>query len=59
MYREGYPAIFNRVNRIVFTEDGDPVEAVTYIIREQLEETRPSPEYVAVIQQGYKDWGIV
>jgi gamma-glutamylcyclotransferase (GGCT)/AIG2-like uncharacterized protein YtfP len=55
----GYPAIYDRVNRMVMTEDGDPVEAVMYIKREQSEETQPSWEYLAVIQQGYKDWGVV
>jgi len=42
----------------VMPEDGDPVEAVTYIKREQSEETPPSQEYLTTIQQGYKDWGI-
>jgi len=31
---------------------------VTYIKSGQLEETSPTKEYVAVIQQGYKDWEI-
>ncbi len=56
---EGYPANHDRVNRMVITEDGDPVEAVIYIKREQSEETQPSREYLAVIQQGYRDWGVV
>jgi len=56
---EGYPADYDRLNIRVMTEDGDPVEAVTYIKRQQSEETRPSPEYLAVIQQGCKDWGII
>lgn len=43
----------------VFTEFGEPVETVTYIMREQSEEEQPSQEYLEVIQQGYKDWGIV
>lgn len=56
---EGYPTIYNRVNKMVIAEDGERVEVITYIMREQSEETRPSLEYVTVIQQGYKDWGIV
>jgi len=56
---EGYPTIYNRMDVVVFTEDGDPVKAVTYVKAEQSEETRPSREYVAIIQQGYKDWEIV
>jgi gamma-glutamylcyclotransferase (GGCT)/AIG2-like uncharacterized protein YtfP len=50
---------YRRKTVIVFTEFGEPVEAITYIMRELSEETQPSQEYLAVIQQGYKDWGIV
>lgn len=56
---EGYPGSYNRANLRVFTEDGDLVEAITYIKAEQSEETPPSKEYLAVIQQGYRDWEIV
>ena len=56
---EGYPATYNRIDIVAFNEDGEPVKAVTYIKVEQSEETKPSREYVATIQQGYRDWGIV
>lgn len=56
---EGYPHNYNRFNVNVFTEDGEPVQAVTYIKAGQSEETQPSPQYLSIIQQGYKDWGIV
>ena len=56
---EGYPADYNRIKVIVNKEDGEPVEAVTYIKAGRLEETQPSQEYVALIRQGYKDWGLV
>jgi len=56
---EGCPGNYNRLKVRVFDEDGEPVEAVTYIKSGQLEETPPSKEYLAVIQQGYRDWGIV
>ena len=56
---EGYPAIYNHLNVTVWTETGDAVEAITYIKVEQSEETRPSREYLAAIQQGYRDWEIV
>lgn len=46
---------YNRINVTVFTEDGEPVKAVTYIKAEQAEESKPSPEYLAIIQQGYRD----
>lgn len=56
---EGYPDIYTRVNVIVTDGFGNRMEAVTYIKVEQSEETQPSKEYLAIIQQGYKDWGIV
>lgn len=56
---EGYPHTSNKQNVTVFDEDGEPVQAVTYIRTLQSEETRPSEEYLAVIQQGYRDWLIV
>lgn len=56
---EGYPANYNRINVTVFDEDGNPVEVLTYIKAGQIEETQPSKEYLAVIRQGYRDWGII
>ncbi|MFH0769376.1 MAG: gamma-glutamylcyclotransferase family protein [Chloroflexota bacterium] len=56
---EGYPRDANRLKVTVFDEDGEPIQAITYIKTGQLEETMPSPEYLSVIQQGYRDWGIV
>ena len=53
-----YEASYNRFKVTVFNEDGEPIEAITYIKSGQLEETPPSKEYVAVIQQGYRDWEI-
>ena len=55
---EGYPTVYERLTVIVNTEDDDPVKAITYIMREQSEEKKTSPEYLAVIRQGYKDWSI-
>jgi len=54
-YEEGY----DRLKVTVFTEVNEPIEAITYIKSGQLEETQPSKEYLAVIQQGYRDWGLV
>ena len=56
---EGYPITYNRMNTIVFAEFGEPIEAITYVKVEQSDETQPSQGYLATIQQGYKDWGIV
>jgi len=55
---EGYPDIYTRVNVIVTDGFGSRMEAVTYIKVEQSEDTQPSKEYLAIIQQGYRDWGI-
>ena len=55
---EGYPTNYNRINVTVFDEDGNPIEAVTYIKAGQLEETQPSEKYLSIIQQGFRDWGI-
>ncbi len=56
---EGYPRSSHKLNVTVFNEDGEPIQAMTYIKFGQLEETQPSREYLAVIQHGYRDWGIV
>ena len=53
-----YPTTYKQFNVIVWTDDGDPVEAVTYIKNEQSPETKPSLELLAVIRQGYRDWDI-
>ncbi len=51
-----HEAGYIRLNVTVFDEDNEPVPATTYIKSGQLEETQPSKEYLAVIQQGYRDW---
>ena len=56
---EGYPGAYDRLNVKLSDEYGELVEAITYIKAGQAEETQPSPEYLAIIQQGYRDWGIV
>jgi gamma-glutamylcyclotransferase (GGCT)/AIG2-like uncharacterized protein YtfP len=55
---EGYPANYDRVTKRVITEGGQWLEVVTYIKRQQSEETEPSRNYLTLIQQGYRDWGI-
>jgi len=54
-YEEGY----DRLKVTVFTEVDEPIEAITYIKSGQLEETQPSKEYLALTQQGYRDWGLI
>jgi gamma-glutamylcyclotransferase len=50
---------YRRLNIIVNNEDGEPIEAVTYIQSGRAEPGKPSAEYLAAIQQGYKDWRLV
>lgn len=54
-----FESSYSRLKVTVFNEDGDPVEAVTYIKSGQIDEGKPSKEYLAVIQQGYRDWRIM
>lgn len=54
-----YESSYTRLKVTVFNEDNVPIEAITYIKGGLLEEAKPSPEYLAVIQQGYRDWRIV
>ena len=54
-----YESSYNRLKVTVFDEDGKPFEVVTYIKSGRSEEEKPSAEYLSVIQQGYRDWGIV
>jgi len=54
-----YESSYDRLKVTVFNEDGEPIQAITYIKTDQSEETQPSVEYLSVIQQGYRDWGIV
>jgi gamma-glutamylcyclotransferase len=53
-----YEADYVRFNITVFDEDNEPHQAVTYIKTGQLEDTLPSKEYLAIIQQAYRDWGL-
>jgi gamma-glutamylcyclotransferase (GGCT)/AIG2-like uncharacterized protein YtfP len=56
---EDYPTIYDRRKVTVWTETNEPVEAITYIKINQSRELKPAAEYLAVIQQGYRDWQMV
>ena len=56
---EGYPRSYTRLNVTVFDEGGEPIKAITYIKSGQSDEAQPSKEYLALIQQGYRDWEII
>ncbi len=53
---EGYPNTTKRLNVTVFTPDDEPIQAVTYMKAVQTEETKPSAEYLVLMQQGCRDW---
>ena len=50
---------YRRLKVIVNNEDGEPAEVVTYIKSGNDKVDKPSPEYLALIQQGYRDWQLV
>ncbi len=54
-----HEAGYDRLRVNVFDEDGEPREAITYIKAGRTEDTKPAPEYLSIIQQGYKDWRII
>ncbi|MBN1375037.1 MAG: gamma-glutamylcyclotransferase [Dehalococcoidia bacterium] len=56
---EGCPDIYKHLKVIVFTDADEAIEAITFIKTRQEEEDNPSPEYRSVIQQGYRDWGMI
>jgi gamma-glutamylcyclotransferase (GGCT)/AIG2-like uncharacterized protein YtfP len=51
-----YESGYGRMNVTVIGEDDEPLEAITYVKTGRLEDTTPSKEYLAVIQQGLRDW---
>jgi gamma-glutamylcyclotransferase (GGCT)/AIG2-like uncharacterized protein YtfP len=57
--QEGYPDVYDRIKVTVFRDTGYPVEAITYVYKKQPEEKKPSAEYLALLRQGYQDWGLI
>lgn len=55
---EDFPNTYNKINITVWTDTEEPVEAVTYIKKDQTPENKPSAAYLTIIRQGYKDWQI-
>ena len=51
-----YESGYSRFKVTVFGEDDEPIEAITYVKTGQLEDAAPSKEYLAVLQQGLRDW---
>jgi cation transport regulator ChaC len=55
---EGCPQESRRINVGVIDEDGNMIDAVTYVKVKQSPEAAPSREYLEIIRQGYRDWHI-
>jgi len=55
---EDFPNTYDRITVLVLDDSGRSTRAVTYIKKKQSDPGKPSPEYLAVIKQGYRDWGI-
>ena len=56
---ENCPVDYKHMDVRVFTDSGETYDAVTFIKTRQEDEGQPSAEYRAIIQQGYRDWGII
>jgi gamma-glutamylcyclotransferase (GGCT)/AIG2-like uncharacterized protein YtfP len=56
---EWCPGSYHRLKVTVYRDSGEQIEAITYIKSGQPDETKPSNEYLRVIQQGYHDWGLI
>lgn len=56
---EGYPSVYDRMNVIVFNDLGHAIEAVTYFKKGRAVELAPSQQYLAIIREGYRDWGLL
>jgi len=54
----GYPSLFDRIKVTVWDDTGKSTEAFTYIKKQQGDESKPSPELMSRIKQGYRDWDI-
>ena len=51
-----HEAGYSRLKITVFGEDDEPIEAITHVKTGQQEDSPPSKEYLAIIQQGLRDW---
>ena len=56
---EECPDNYNRLKVNVYRDSGEQIESITYIKKRLAEETKPSAEYLKVVQQGYRDWGLI
>jgi gamma-glutamylcyclotransferase len=55
---EDYPTNYDHVNVLVLNDLEEATKAMAYIKRRQSDFAKPAAEYLAIIRQGYRDWGI-
>jgi len=56
---EDCPNSYGRLKITVYRDTGEPMEAFTYIRSRQADEASPSTDYLKIIQQGYREWGLI
>ena len=56
---EGFPGQNIKQTVMVNTETGESLTCFTYVPAHPTEETKPAPEYLTLLQQGYRDWGLI
>ncbi|MGI2335978.1 MAG: gamma-glutamylcyclotransferase family protein [Dehalogenimonas sp.] len=56
---ESFPTQNTKINVVVNTESGESLNCFTYVPKHQAAEGKPAPEYLAILQQGYRDWGLI
>lgn len=57
--QQGYPAASDKIKVLVFQDTGASVEAITYIAKNQVKDSKPSVAYLKALQKGYIDWGLI
>ena len=56
---EGFPGQNIKQNVTVNTETGESLACFTYVPAHPTDESKPAPEYLTLLQQGYRDWGLI
>ena len=56
---EGFPGQNVKQTVTVITETSESLTCFTYVPAHPAEESKPAPEYLALLQQGYRDWGLI
>jgi gamma-glutamylcyclotransferase (GGCT)/AIG2-like uncharacterized protein YtfP len=56
---EGFPSQNVKQNVMVNTETGESLSCFTYVPAHPSDESKPAPEYLTLMQQGYRDWGLI